>query len=310
MSDDTQQKETQENKPAASSEPQPGSHNAPAGTEEEKKRTLKGAGLKYTREDGVPSWAVGKTADEILRMTQTLHDTYLQGGTPPQDAQPNTIQREMNQNMQSAPQQNQSQAPSPPDPNLMFTNAAEYNRQLSEWNQYQINQSFQAQSAPFMQGQIELAKAESRRDSRFKEVWERYEPEIEAEVSRVNPQMKTSVKFWNQAAALIKGMHFDELHASRMNETRPTDTGTLSTDGSFSQNGNTSSSLSPIEKAWREDADWIKSFKRLPGMSAAKLRSQVAQMGSTEEDYVSHYESKNAFRIHNSDEELARAGVL
>lgn len=289
MSDDTQATETQEDTTELSSEPQPST--------EERKRTLRGAGLKYTSEDNVPSWAVGKTADELLEMTKTLHNTYMHGvpqdepaPAPAPTMQPNT--------------------PTPPDPNLMFSNPAEYNRQLAEFNQFQINQTFQAQSAPFLQGQIELAKAESRRDPRFAEVWQRYEPEIEAEVARVNPQMKASVKFWNQAAALVKGMHFDELHNSRLSEMRPSDTGTLSTDGNLANTGAYSSALSPIEKAWQEDAEWIKPFKRLPGMSSARLRAQVSKMGSSEEDYVTHYERKNAFRIHNSDEELARAGVL
>lgn len=298
MSDGTQQTETQEQPLEASSEPQPG-------TDEGKKRTLKGAGLRYTKEDGVPSWAVDKTADEILEMTRTLHDTYLQGGTPQQ--QPPTPSQELPMQHQNGAAGN---APVPPDPNLMFTNPSEYNRQLAEWQQHQINQSFQAQSAPFLNGQIELAKAESRRDPRFAEVWQRYEPEIEAEVARVAPQLKTSVKFWNQAAALIKGMHFDELHSAKLQQLRPSDSGTLSTDSGFSGTGSTSSNLSPIEKAWREDADWVKPFKRLPGMSAAKLRAQVARMDSTEEDYVAHYENKTAFRIHNSEEELARAGVI
>ena len=68
--------------------------------------------------------------------------------------------------------------------------------------------------------------------------------------------------------------------------------------------------MSPIQKAWAEDADWIMQFKRLPGMSVGKMRERAAAMGHEEEDYVAHYEKKIAMNIHRSSDELSRYGVL
>jgi len=290
MSDDAQK--NPEKTPSGESpplEPQPGT------------ATPNPKDFKYTADDGVPSWAVDKTPGEVLEMTKTLYDAVVSGEgvkTPQPQSTPQPQAQTMQPNVGG-----------PPDTNLLYTNPEEYNRQLSAWNQNQIQTAFQTQATPYLQGMVELARNESKRDSRFKDVWGRYAPEIEATAATVNPQMKTNVTFWNDVASLIKGRHAEDIFKTRLAENAPLDTGTMGGGGGVaSGTGTSNSAFSPIERAWRDDADWIQQFKRLPGMTLGKLRAQVSSMGNNEEDYVKHYESKVAMRIHRSDEEITRYG--
>lgn len=278
------------------SEPQPGD------AQTEPARGLKGSGLRYTAADGVPEWAIGKTADELVTMTQTVYDKVLQGNAyaPPVASQPAY-------NAPVAPSYTPAQN-GPPDTALLYTQPDEYNRQLSAWQQRSTEAAFQAASAPFLAGQVELARAEARRSPKNAEVWRRYEPEIVAELANLPTQLKANPKIWNDAADLVAGRHSEDLFRDRIAATRPADTGISSVDG-MSRGGLNPSTMTPVQKAWREDAPWIQQFKRLPGMTLPKLQAQVAKMGSSEADYVKHYETKNAMRIHNSDGELAQFGV-
>ncbi|GAG25386.1 unnamed protein product, partial [marine sediment metagenome] len=152
-----------------------------------------------------------------------------------------------------------------------------------------------------------LSKAESKRNPQYSEVWNLYGPEIEAQTAHLPLQMKLSVSFWNDAASLVLGRHADTIYKAKYNEAN-TDTGTFAGDGTFGT-GVSTSHLSPIQKAWGEDAEWIQKFKRLPGMTSDKMRERATAQNRSEEDYVKHYENKNAMSIHNSDNELARYGV-
>ena len=281
-------------------EPQVGQQKEPEPT-----RGLKGSGLRYGESDGVPSWAIGKTGDEVLEMTQTLYNTVMAGGQTAPAPQPVAAPVPI---PAAAPTQG-SQALNPPDPNLLYTQPDEYNRQLNVWQKTMTEQTLATASAPLVTGQVEMARAESKRNTSYEEVWEKYAPEIEAEVVHLAPIMKTSPKLWNDAAALIKGRHSEELFKNRLATMQGGDTGTLSTDGNFANIGVAPSELSPIQKAWSEDADWTRQFKRLPGMTLAKLQAQVRVQGNTEEEYVKHYENRIAMRIHNADEELSHYGV-
>lgn len=270
-------------------------------------RGLKGAGLRYTAEDGVPEWAVGKTADEITELTDKLYKTIMNGSVyapqPQAPAAPSAPAAPY-----AAPFNMQGNAGGPPDTALLYQNPEEYNRQLSAWHRAQTEQHLQNAAMPMLQGQVELAKAEAKRNPKNAEVWKRYAPEIEAELAHLPASLKANPKIWNDAADLIYGRHSDVFERDKLAAYKPADTGIMGADGLPNRTG-TPQNLSPIAKAWAEDAGWIQQFKRLPGMSVAKLRQQVQKMGSSEADYVKHYEAKLAMRIHNSDTELVNYGV-
>lgn len=167
-------------------------------------------------------------------------------------------------------------------------------------------QAMQQQAQPLMQSNAELARLEAKRNPLYTEVWSRYGPEIEAELASLPIQMKVNPKIWNDAAALIKGRHAEDIFKHRASQ-KGTDTGTFSSEGGIGTNAPSFSS--PLESAWAKDDTWILPFKKLPGMSLRKLQEKVSAMGWTEEKYVESYARRKSMHIHNSDAELAWHGV-
>lgn len=256
--------------------------------------------VEFTFGADAPDYAQGKTAQELLDLTKNLHTTVQNmsyAAPAPQPVTPTPVQTTV-----------QTTVNSQPDPNLMYTDPVAYQSQLANWVQTTQNKAMELQAQPILQSQASMAKDQSRRNPKFTEVWSRYGPEIEAALATVPPQMKIQPSVWDQAAAMVQGQHFEELAKHQYAPTN-TDTGMLSGDG-VTGTGEVSSSMSPLSKAWSEDSDWIARFKRLPGMTLSKLKDQVSSMGWSEEDYVKTYENKTAMRIHNSDAELARHGVV
>jgi hypothetical protein len=234
----------------------------------------------------------------MLEMTKTLYNTMQNQYTQPQQA-PAPVA--------PAPVQPSS---GPPDPNLIYTDAPEYQRRLGVWQQEQTMQTMQVQAQPMMSGQAEMAKNESKRNAAYTEVWDRYGPEIEAEAAALPLQVKVSPKFWNDAAALVKGRHAEELFKDRMAKAGGGDTGTFASGGMAGGDGTYQSNASPLAKAWQDDEPWIQKFKRLPDFGLRDLQDRCAQLGWSETDYVKHYANKSAMRIHRSDDELSRHGVM
>lgn len=259
------------------------------------KSSLENTGFKFGNE--APSWAQGKTAQELLELTEQMYNAIQTNSIPQQTQQA------------QVPAQShvvQETGSGMPDPNLIYTDPARYQQLLMDAQKNQTQQYLDQQAMPLINSNIELAKAEAKRNPLYKEVWEKFGPEIELEARAVAPQIKMSPKFWNDAAALIKGRHAEDLWKARQSTT---DTGTFSADGQIST-GRAPSSLSPLGAAWSNDEPWISQYKRLPGMTLDKLRQKVATMGWSEEDYVAANEKKTAMRIHRADDELARHGVL
>ena len=260
-----------------------------------------GATPEYKFGPDSPSWAQGKTPEELVQMTESLYTTvqnmqYTQQPTPPTPAP-------------AAPVAHQpTVGTSMPDPSLAYTDPTQYNTQLSAWQKLETQRMLEQQAQPLMQSNAELAKAESKRNPKYADIWAKYGPEIEAQLATVPMQMRIQPSIWDDAAALVAGRHMEDIYKSR-NAASGMDTGIMSADG-VPGTGTVSSTQSPLEIARAEGADWIQQFKRLPGMSISKLRQRVTQLGYTEDEYVAHYEKKAAMRIHNADAELAQHGVF
>ena len=286
MSEDAQNQETtQVEESAAPSAP-------PVG---EPQRGLETSGLKFG-DEVQQSWARGKTAQEVLDMADQMYAAIQTNSYQP--AQPQPVQHVPT----PAPVQ-EGQI----DPNLIYTDPARYQQLMLDAQKTQTQQYLDQQAQPLINSNIELAKAEAKRNPDYKEVWDKFGPEIELEARAVAPQAKMSPSFWNNAAALVKGRHAEDLFKARLSATQ-TDTGTFGAGGDF-QTGNSSSFASPLQQAWSGDEDWIQQYKRLPGMTLSKLQEKVQSMGWTEADYVAANEKKTAMSIHRSDDELSRHGV-
>ena len=233
------------------------------------RRGLKGAGLRYEAEDGVPSWAVGKTADEILAMTQDLYNVVQTGGNPSHGSTP-----------EPPPMQ-------PPtndvDANLIYTNPEEFTRRLRESIRTEMRQELSTAAAPLTGGMAGMAKRQSMQDR--KGVWESYGPEIETIMASVPTQNHGSVDLWNQAADIVAGRHIDEIARKRADEMlRRGDVGTIRTNegGALPE---AASTRSPIAKLFDEKHPSVLPFIR-DNIDAKQVEAHAAKMGHTPEAYA------------------------
>lgn len=152
--------------------------------------------------DDVPEYMRGKTpqqvADEHDRLIKTIASMPSYRQTPQQPVQ---------QPMPTNPLQ-------PPDPDLQFSNAAEWQRQYDAYRdakeEMRLAQVGQQVLAPLYQQFGESAQMASRQDPKVKRFWDKYEPEILAFVheQQANPQTKQQ---WDYVAKIVAADHLDEI---------------------------------------------------------------------------------------------------
>lgn len=274
-------------------EPQPSSEHPPGGDQptnpnpsetpsQAAPRGLKGAGLRYAEDDDTYDWARGKTADEIVEITEQLRRQLVTQQPPPQ-----------------TPQQPQNTVTPPSngiDPDLIYSNAAEYTQRMQGYVDTSINQQLQQASAPILAPLATMARDAASRDPSTAEVWKRYGPEIDATMAAVPLQNRADVNMWRQAAELVAGKHYRELarlEAERLAST--SDGGILPTGGIGGGGTAGGGSLDPIDKLFAEDHPSIQAFKAIH-KSASDVRAHAAAMGHTPEAYAEMLKSKRTLR--------------
>lgn len=186
---------------------------------------LGGSEYRFTAEDGVDSWMIGRTAKEVAQVAgRTVQD--VMNAVPRVVAQPPQTTGNIT-----------TVSGGEPDPELLITNPSEYHRQSMAWQRNQVDQQVAAYAAPFSQSTSELARDASSRDARWVDVWRRYAPEIDALVAAntvQNPMARTQKALWDQAAEIVQGRHYRELAAEEaqrlaaanpMTTVRPSDNG-------------------------------------------------------------------------------------
>jgi hypothetical protein len=278
MSDDAEKSPPQNDPPQSSTErpqDQPtssadtGSVAAPRG--------LRGSGLKYPDAPDVPSWARGKTADEVLELGSTFYNAALAAPPAPNVAPPPS------QTPAPKTMSDQNAGPQQPDPQLMYSNPAMYQQQLLDYNNAVLASQMQAYAAPMLSQQATLARDAARRDSKYNAIWAKYEAEIDAQMANVPLQART-VDAWNMAANIVAGDHLDEIAQERAQALAArVDTGSLS--GGEVQPLNGTPAGDPISELFRTDDPAIAKFKA-QGMDARKVLAHAASQGHTPERYA------------------------
>jgi len=256
-----------------SGEPQAGANqtpNIPEQAPEPTPRGLKGAGLRYTEDDGVPDWAIGKTADEIVGIAEQRR-TYV--ATQP-----------------SAPSPQQTPARSMPDGSLVYDDVNAFTSGIKDYVDNQLSATLTGAAQPL----IGLARDAAMRDEERRDVWRRYGPEIDAVMAPLPAQQRADVNMWKQAAELVAGRHFKELaraEAERLMQTG--ETGMLPTGGAPSTPSKPSD---PIEALFAERHPAIQSFLD-EGISADKVRKHAAAMGHSPDAYAEMLRNKRTLRV-------------
>lgn len=274
-----------------STEPQAGDPNVPAtlpestpsesAPEPQAPRGLNDSGLRFTEGDNIPSWAIGKTAAELLQTTQELYNVVqTQSYSPPASSPPSPSPAP------SAPPLHQSQTMNAPDPNLIYSNPDEYHRQMLAYTDNRIQTAVGNAASSVVTPMASLAKSEASRNTKYAHAWTKYAPEIEAIMARVPETQRGNVDLWNEAASIVQGRHVDEI-ARTMADTivrGGNDSGSLPTQGGVPTTPSPSSA-SPIERLFRENHEAVRGFKD-DNISASKVIEHARTRGYTEEAYA------------------------
>jgi len=241
--------------------------------------SLHGAGLRYGDGDPVPDWAKGRTADEILETANQLY-AAIQSGTPAQPTAP-------------TPATPPPPSSSPVDPNLMYSNPHEYDRQLRESIRTEMRTELASAANSVTSPMASMAKEQAK--THRPKVWDRYGPEIETTMAQLGPNARADVSSWKRVINYVAGEHVDELADARAKEilARGGDSGSLPTHGG-PPNMDPASGLSPIRKLFAENHPAVDGYQR-DRIPVEKVIAHALKRGHTEEGYAEMLE-KNTIR--------------
>jgi hypothetical protein len=228
----------------------------------------------------VPEWAVGRTADEILEIAKKMYEVVVQAPHAPAPPAP-------------APAPAPSPAPAlapqapvqPPNPDLMLTDPAEYQRQLTAYNQWLLDQRLQQVSVPVLASQAQMARNVVRSDPEYADVWASYGPEIDAEMARLPLEQRANPEMWRLATEMVAGRHRKELAAKLAAKAAiPADAGTVPADAGV-PHIQPNAHLDPIDRLFAE-VPAIRERYEKAGVSAQAVKDHARAMGHTLESYA------------------------
>lgn len=212
----------------------------------------------------MPSWAVGKTADEVLKMTIALNDTVVRG-TP--QAPPTPI----------------ASPPAPPspgiDPDLMYRDAAAYTAQVIAEAERRADARIAAASQGFGAPMSSMAREQAR--THRPEIWAKYGPEIDTLMAEISGPARLNVDIWKRAVNMVASDHIDEIARERAETLiRSGDVGGLRTSGGVLDPSG-ASVLSPVRKLFADNDSAIQTYKEA-GLTASDVIAHYAKMGKDE----------------------------
>ena len=205
--------------------------------------------------------------------------------------QPSPQPQQHNTQQTPEPNMNQPQQPQMPDPDLQLTNPQEYNRQLQQYIAAMQQQQLQQYSQPFVQSAADTALHLSK-NGKYKNVWDRWEPEIMAELNNI-PRQHWNVTLLDKAAQLVRANHLDEIvreEAERMASQRPSAPAVEGTEPSGlpsqgSDNG-------PLAEMFEENHPAIQRLKKA-NLTLSDIRARLGKMNVTEEEYAESLKKSN-----------------
>jgi hypothetical protein len=253
-------------------------------------RSLKGAGLRYGASDGVPTWAVGKTADEVLALAQqavgVLQSASYQQSQPAQPASQGAYSLNVQGNGAGAGAN--AGAPQAPDPELAYQNPTEYARQYDRYSDWRMQQQLAQVGAPVYQQLADMAREQSRTGAHA-DVWRRWEPEVEIKLAGI-PHASRNRALYDQAAALVKADHVEELARERMEALAGAGapaTERAGTAGGAAAGTGANSAGDPLADAFASGLPFFERAKQ-NGLTPDRVRQFLASTGQTAEEYIAN----------------------
>lgn len=247
---------------------------APTGQEpppsSQAQRGLYSSGLKLEAADGVPADFVGKDIKEIVQMAEAYKQAAL---SPP----PNAFRQQEPPQYRAA-----SSFPAAPDPQLMYSNPQEYQRQQDAWNDHRAEQRLNAAAAPIVQSLANNAKWQSKADPEYAEVWQKYGHEIELLAQRAG-QPITQREGWDMFAQLVRGNHWREFVDQRAQQLVAS--GGFGTERGAASGAPPAENIDPISRLFATDTAWTRKA-RAEGLTEDAVRAYCRQRGQSPADYA------------------------
>lgn len=218
----------------------------------------------------------GKTPAEINALVEQALQTRPIYAPQPSNLDSNTYQQ---------PQQGYGMQA--PDPNLMYSDPAEYQRQYDAYIDQRSAQRMQQFAMPFMQNQAELVRNAAINDPAFADVWKRYGPEVEAELEGIPLEQRTK-PMYDKAAAIVRGNHWKDF--AREEAEKLAASGIGFTERSTGVAGMPSVQQDALDAAWESGHPYFEDMKR-NGIDRQQIRGMLAKTRTRVEDYVKNAQS-------------------
>lgn len=193
-----------------------------------------------------------------------------------------------------APQQPLAVASGEPDPNLMYTDPAAYQRQVLSYTQNQMSAQLQAMATPVMEQQSYLAKNASKTDPNVSDVWRRYEPEIEAKLASIPQHLRTK-QLYDEAASIVRGAHWRDFAREEAQRLVATGSGSerVSSGGAMP-----APQVDALDTFWDTSHPFVDTAKS-HGMTKADIRSFLRRSGKSVDQYVNEAQLGTIVRTPN-----------
>ena len=170
----------------------------------------------------------------------------------------------------------------PPDPSLMYSNPAEYQRQKDAYDDARFDQRLAQFAQPVIGNVVSQAKWMSQRDPEFADVWERFGGEIEAMARQVPAHMLTK-EAYDTFAKVVRGNHYkDFVHAEAQR---------LAASGGFGTERAAPNGAVPVStgdersKLFASDHPWTRKARE-NNTSEADVRRYCSMRGISPDDYA------------------------
>ena len=250
---------------------------APPETTEAPAPRLRGSDLRYSDEDDVPTWARGKTSDEILATASDLYAALQRPQTTPLENPPS---------VSSPPVTTSSDLPTV-DSNLIYSDPNEYHRQMERRTEALVEKRLANAERLVMTPMASMARTQAQANPKRKDVWERYAPEIEAIVARLPDAAKARPDIWDEAARMVAGEHLDDIAQARAEAiiARGRDSGSLGTQGGSPNEP--ISTPSPLRKLFEDRHIAVKGFIS-DDIPLSKVREHYTKMGYKTDEEIAN----------------------
>lgn len=293
------------------------SSNTPPSQDAEAEQAAPAVPQVYTEADGVPDWAVGKTAKDVISLTGSLMET-MKTFDPATQQQPAAPTQPAYVAPVAAPIDPQQQlAPIMPAADLAYNDPAAYNTQMASYMDARdaslradLTQQFQTVMQPINATMGSMARQQIANDPEYIEVFSKWGHEVDQEFARngVTPNQRTP-QAYRLVGDIIRGRHVTDL--ARVEAERMLASGGNVPTVRAGTGGELVLSAPPgdaFDQAWDEGEIGIIQAAKYNNVTKEDMRKSIKHTGHTVDEWVKLMSGDNVFVA--TDGRLTRTQTL